>query len=59
MVEANNIRASDHPEVLQIAVQILLRPDSRKNYSPVVLSLADRALDRLRRALLDTDPKIE
>jgi hypothetical protein len=45
---------AEHPEVLAIAVELILHPGHRQRYSPCVLLLADVAIDDLRRRLLST-----
>lgn len=44
----------DHPEIVAIALDIMLVPARRVRYSPLVLTLADAAIDQIRRALMAT-----
>jgi len=39
--------AADHPEILAIAHEVTIDPSRRKYYSPLVLTLADIALQNL------------
>jgi len=39
--------AADHPEILAIALAVTIDPGRRKYYSPLILSLADIALQNL------------
>jgi hypothetical protein len=39
--------AEEHPEILAIALEVTINPGRRKYYSPLVLSLADIALQNL------------
>jgi hypothetical protein len=35
----------DHPDIVAIAIEVMLHPERRPCYSPIVLSLADAALE--------------
>jgi len=39
---------TDHPEIVAIALDIMLAPEKRAHYSDLVLMLADAALERIR-----------
>lgn len=38
----------DHPEIVAIALDVMLVPARRVHYSPLVLMLADAAVERIR-----------
>jgi hypothetical protein len=42
---------TDHPEIVAIALDIMLVPARREHYSELVLMLADAALERIKREL--------
>jgi hypothetical protein len=44
-----------HPDILWIAVNVLLHPEDRENYSPVVLVLVDEAIGILNDHLRASD----
>jgi hypothetical protein len=44
----------EHPEVLAIAVELILYPARRQRYSPRILMLADAAIDHLQTKLQST-----
>jgi hypothetical protein len=48
------ISMAEHPEVVAIAVELILHPGRRQRYSPSVLVLADAAIDHLQMKLLST-----
>jgi hypothetical protein len=37
----------DHPEIIAIAVDLMLTPSRRAHYSTLVLTLADAAMERI------------
>ena len=41
-----------HPDILWIAVNIILNPEQRGIYTPIVLALADSAIELLKSRLL-------
>jgi len=41
--------ASAHPEILAIGLEVALYPSRRRHYSPLVLMLADAALQEIMR----------
>jgi hypothetical protein len=45
----------DHPEIIAIALDLMLDPTRRVHYSSVVLALADAAIVRIRRELAEND----
>lgn len=47
-------RMEIHPDVLWIAVNIILHPEHRSRYSPLVLLLADEAIEKIRMRLLQS-----
>lgn len=48
----NFLRGTEiHPDVLWIAVNLILHPEDRPLYTPVVLSLADGAIEMLKERL--------
>jgi hypothetical protein len=50
----------DHPEITAIALDIMIAPARRANYSSVVLMLADAAAERISRQLAGhSDPHME
>lgn len=44
----------DHPEILAIAVDLILHPEHRKYYSEFVLILADAAISLIKQCVLRT-----
>jgi hypothetical protein len=46
----------DHPEIVAIALDVMLVPSRRVHYSPLVLMLADAAIERIRRELAQAGP---
>jgi hypothetical protein len=44
----------DHPEIVAIALDVMLVPARRAHYSPLVLMLADAAIERIRRELAES-----
>ena len=44
----------DHPEIVAIALDLMLAPARRMHYSALVLALADAAIERLRCELTAT-----
>lgn len=50
----------DHPEILAIALDVMLFPARRVHYSSLVLMLADAAIDRIRTELATiTSPSVQ
>jgi hypothetical protein len=45
----------DHPEIIAIALDLMLDPTRRVHYSSVVLALADAAIERIRRELAESE----
>jgi hypothetical protein len=41
----------DHPEIVAIALDVMLAPARRAHYSELVLMLADAALERIKQEL--------
>jgi hypothetical protein len=46
----------DHPEIVAIALDVMLVPARRVHYPPLVLMLADAAAERIRRELAAGSP---
>ena len=46
----------DHPEIVAIALDVMLVPARRVHYPPLVLMLADAAVERIRRELAAGSP---
>lgn len=46
----------EHPEILAIAFELMLYPNRRTHYSALVLTLADAAMDRIRKQLATPPP---
>lgn len=46
----------DHPEIVAIALDVMLVPARRAHYSSLILMLADAAIDRIRRDLAEVAP---
>jgi hypothetical protein len=48
--------ACTHPEVIAIGVEVTLDPDRRRHYSPLVLMLADAAMQEMVRKINGEPP---
>ena len=49
----------DHPEIVAIALDLMLVPARRVHYSALVLMLADAAIERIRRQLGEPLAQVE
>jgi hypothetical protein len=50
--------ARAHPEVIAIALEVTMDPSRRRHYSPLVLMLADAAMQELISRIIATTPAI-
>jgi hypothetical protein len=48
--------ARAHPEVIAIALEVTMDPGRRRHYSPLVLMLADAAMQELMSKIIATTP---